>query len=456
MVEGTYPYVTGGVSSWLHTLMENLPEIEFSIYHLSPDSKKREFKYKIPGNVSSMHTLNIFSDVEWNLKEKADEKILEAIYESALYNQNVTKIASTVVEALRESVGKDMVSVVKSRGVWKVLVDVYNRFFEKESFMNYYWTMRNLLLPFLNAFQFIPERCDIYHSLTTGYSSLNAIAGKLIYESKLLITEHGIYHREREREILISDSISEIYKKLWIGFFRVISAVAYRLTDKLVTLFEKNQLFQLELGADKDKMLVIPNGIDIEKYGLSKESHPGFTVGFVGRISRIKDLKTAIKAFRIVKDEIPDSKFIVVGPMEDEDYREELFSLLGILQLEDSVVFTGPMDTTEVYPKIDVLLLSSVSEGQPLVILEAMAGGTPVVSTDVGGCKEMVEKDGKRAGFIVKPKDYISMAKAIIRLHDRNLREELGKNGREIVERNYSLEKMVDSYRKLYEDLSSS
>jgi glycosyltransferase involved in cell wall biosynthesis len=456
VVEGTYPYVTGGVSTWLQILMENLPEIEFSIYHLAPDSREREVKYEIPRNVSSINVLNIFSEVEWRKnRKKVPGNYFKSIYESVLFNQSVIKIASAVADIMRKSAGMDVISEMKSDDFWNVLTDVYNHFFEKESFIEYYWTMRNLILPFLNSFQFVPEKCDVYHSMTTGYASLVAISGKLYHGKKLVITEHGIYHREREREILTSTFIKEIYKKLWIGFFKVISAVSYHFTDKLVTLFEKNQLFQLELGADKRKMMIIPNGVDVNKYDIPKESHPGYVVGFVGRISKIKDLKTAIKAIRIVYDKIPDLRFIIVGPVEDEEYEKELLAQVEVLGLKGVVEFLGPQDTTEYYPKIDVLLLSSVSEGQPLVILEAMANGTPIVTTDVGGCSEMVERGSKKAGFVVKPKDYISMAKALIKLYDKDLREEMGKAGKEIVRKYYSLDRMIESYRKLYEDLST-
>ncbi len=454
MVEGTYPYVTGGVSSWLQVLMENLPEVEFSIYHLAPDLKEKEVKYKIPRNVSSINVLNIFSEVEWGPRKKAPGEYFREIYERVLYNQNVIKIASVVADIMEKIVGKDVIAAMKSKEFWDVLIDVYNRFFEKESFIEYFWTIRNLLLPFLNSFQFIPEKCDIYHSVTTGYASLTAISGKLYHGTKLLITEHGIYHREREREILTSSFVKEIYKKLWIGFFKVISAVSYQFSDRLVTLFEKNQLFQLELGADRRKMMIIPNGIDVDRFDLQKEAHPGYVIGFVGRISRIKDLKTAIKSIRIVKDEIPEVRFMIVGPVEDEEYEEELLSEIEILGLEDTVEFLGLQDTKEFYPKMDVLLLSSVSEGQPLVILEAMASGTPVVTTDVGGCKEMVEKDSEKAGFVVKPKDYISMAESLIELRDGKLREKIGEAGRRIVRKHYSLDKMISAYKRLYEELA--
>ncbi len=452
-VEGTYPYVTGGVSTWLQTLMENLPEHEFEIYHLSPDSKEKEVKYAIPPNVISIHEINIFSEVQWKKLKKPDERILDRIFDAIVFNQEIPKMAEDMLEALHELAGKGAHFLFDTKKFWDILIEIYERFFEKEGFSNYYWTIKNMLLPIVNSFQFIPKGFDVLHTITTGYASLSALSGKILYKTPMIITEHGIYHREREKEILASKVIPEIYKKMWIGLFKLISAIGYASADYITTLFKKNQLFQLELNADKEKMLVIPNGINVEEFSLPREKHENFNIGFVGRVSKIKDVKTAIKAMRVVKERIKEAKFLIIGPYEEErDYYEECVELVEILNLKDSVEFLGLKNVKEFYPILDVLLLSSVSEGQPLVILEAMAAGVPIVTTDVGACSEMVKDGDLQSGFVVKPKDYISMAKAIIKLYeDTELREKFSKDGREIVRKKYRLDMMINGYKKLYE-----
>jgi glycosyltransferase involved in cell wall biosynthesis len=177
-------------------------------------------------------------------------------------------------------------------------------------------------------------------------------------------------------------------------------------------------------------------------------------VGFVGRVSRIKDLRTAIKAIRIVKDRIPETKFLIIGPYEEDekDYYEECLQLVEILNLKDTVEFLGRQNVLDYYPTIDVLLLSSVSEGQPLVILEAMAAGIPVVSTDVGACREMLNDELGKSGYVVPPKDFDSLAKAIISLYeDRETYEKFSKNGKIVVSSKYRLDQMIRNYRNLYE-----
>lgn len=179
-------------------------------------------------------------------------------------------------------------------------------------------------------------------------------------------------------------------------------------------------------------MFIIPNGINVEEYDLPPEKHEGFVVGFVGRVARIKDLKTAIRAISIVKEVVGEKlKFLIIGPVDAEDYLAECKRLVRVLRLEDTVEFLGPQNVKEYYPKFDLLLLSSVSEGQPLVILEAMAAGVPIVATDVGACRDIIyDKDGQ-CGIIVPPKDHFSMSKAIIKLYeDKELRDTFSKNAK--------------------------
>lgn len=101
------------------------------------------------------------------------------------------------------------------------------------------------MVPILSAIQSLPPRADIYHSTTTGYAVLSAMAGKFYHGGKLIVTEHGIYHREREIEITKSKSIDEIYKPVWIEIFKLISKAAYTSCDALTTLFEKISSFNL-------------------------------------------------------------------------------------------------------------------------------------------------------------------------------------------------------------------
>src|SRR5699024_5907749 len=110
------------------------------------------------------------------------------------------------------------------------------------------------------------------------------------------------------------------------------------------------------------------------------------------------DLKTMIYAFALVRAKRPDATLVMIGPTnEDPDYFEECKDLIAGLGVE-GITFVGRVDVAAWYGKLDILLLSSISEGQPFVVLEAMASKRPVVSTDVGSCRELIEGIGDGVG----------------------------------------------------------
>ncbi|PLV60331.1 GT4 family glycosyltransferase PelF [Thermotoga sp. KOL6] len=455
--EGSYPYVQGGVSTWVHELISNLQEFEFEIYYIKPDSEKMVPKYEIPKNVTGIYELNIFGFYNPSLPDDLDLSPVEQIVDAITRKESLDTISKNVIELIRKNAGKAFGKFFESKIFWDATVKTYEKFFNYRGFTEYYWMVKNLLLPIFNSLQFIPDKCDIFHVPSTGYASLVGIVGKFIHNAPLIITEHGIYHREREREIIISNWIPDDYKPMWINMFKILSKVAYEVSDVLITLFGRNQMFQLELGADPKKMMIIPNGVDVEKLvSLKREKHEGFSVAFVGRITRIKDIKTLIKAFEIVKEIVGERriKLLLIGPIEDDRYYKECAQLIEELNLEDYTEFLGHRDVNDYYPRIDLLALSSVSEGQPLVLLEAMAMGIPIVATDVGACRELVYDEIGQCGIIVPPKDYISMAKAILKIYeDKEMREAFSKNARKIVEKKYRLDLVIERYRNLYLNL---
>ena len=136
---------------------------------------------------------------------------------------------------------------------------------------------------------------------------------------------------------------------------------------------------QIADGADPAKCRIIPNGIDVSRYSVLGDSKPetpdGQYVALVGRISPIKDVKTYIRAARLVVDRLPDVTFYVLGtPDEDVEYYEECRALAELMDLGDRLRFMGNVDMSEYYPKIDVLVLTSVSEAQPFVLIEHRRG----------------------------------------------------------------------------------
>ena len=144
----------------------------------------------------------------------------------------------------------------------------------------------------------------------------------------MLITEHGIYTNERRIEITLADWLYDqrtmdlsidpsIYerdlKDFWIDTFFGYSKLCYDSCDKVITLYYGNQEYQLADGADPKKLLVIPNGVDYDKYASipRDHSHPP-TIALIGRVVPIKDIKSYIHAVSILKDKIPDIKAYIM------------------------------------------------------------------------------------------------------------------------------------------------
>ena len=220
---------------------------------------------------------------------------------------------------------------------------------------------------------------------------------------------------------------------------------------------------QLKRGADPKKLKLIPNGINVQQLAhlRQQKNHTSnrFMVGFVGRIVPIKDVKTFIRALKIASETIPNLEVYLVGPTEeDTEYFQECQRLVEVLDLESVAHFTGSADVRIYYSQLDVLVLTSLSEGQPLVVLEGNCAGIPVIATDVGACRELLmgisieDRALGDSGIITPVASPNETARAIIRLwHDEGLRLRMGRAGQKRTERFYRQEQLYSTYNNLYQ-----
>lgn len=462
IAEGSYPYVSGGVSSWVNQLISSMPEIEFSI--LSIMAKRGEFtEYKYPchENIAEIKTIYLNDFRELNPKSrrlfyKLDGRMETELEKFMSFDESIDwrYFLTRIID--RKQVGT-AVDFLQSRYFYKAVVDVYSKNFRYEGFNEFYWSLRSMYLPMINLLQSYIPKADVYHSVSTGYSGIMGMIAKESYNKPLVLTEHGIYAREREEDIIKAKWVKGSYKSLWIEFFYFLSKGVYRHADEVLALFNRNLEIQRELGANHAISRVIVNGVDTKRFSPEKKEHKGFIIGAVLRIVPIKDVKTLIRAFKIVRDRIDeDAKLLLIGPYEEDiEYYEECLSIIKNLNLQDDIEFTGLVDIREYMKIIDVMVLTSISEGQPLVILEAMASQIPFVASDVGACREMIEGSDEDklgpAGIVTKPVSPSQTADAIVRiLEDPQKARAMGEAGRKRVERYYAKEMMVDEYRKIY------
>jgi glycosyltransferase involved in cell wall biosynthesis len=208
------------------------------------------------------------------------------------------------------------------------------------------------------------------------------------------------------------------------------------------------------------KVKIIYNGIDTEYFKPSKTKSllrsqiglqdSNFVITIVANLYKIKGVEYFIRAASLVAQEVPESKFIIVGDGAEKDGLAELAANLGI---SEKIIFTGNIYNTKDYlATSDVYVCSSLSEGFSNSILEAMAMGLPVVATDVGGNKEAVVDN--ESGFLVPAQDYQGIASKIIELYqNHDERYQMGDKGRAIAEERFNLKRMIKEHEKLYLDL---
>jgi glycosyltransferase involved in cell wall biosynthesis len=160
-----------------------------------------------------------------------------------------------------------------------------------------------------------------------------------------------------------------------------------------------------------------------------------------------------------------DLEISVIGPTdEDPAYADRCRALVVLLGRADKIRFIGAKQPEQLYEDLDVCVLTSFSEGQPLVILEAGAAGVPVVATDVGACREMLEGSNELedaelgpGGIVTRVASPEDTAAALVRLAtDPDLRRTMGQAGRARACRSYAKSRMIDTYRELYRTLEAS
>lgn len=462
IAEGSYPYITGGVSSWIHSIITQMSEHEFIIYAIGAQSKQKgKFKYQLPPNIIEVREffLDAYLDeeVNWGSRVRLSSKEEETI--QALLGGEGTLDWNEAFALLRTDKFINVSDFLSSKNFFDHLEQLCRTKYRHVPFTEMFWTVRSMILPLLQTIRSEVPQADLYHSVSTGYAGVIGALGKYLHGSPLILTEHGIYSREREEEIIKADWVKGYFKDLWIEYFYRISDCIYGSADQIVTLFNRNKEIQIELGCTSDKIKIIPNGVRTSDYaGISQEKKDGvLRIGAVVRVVPIKDIKTMLQSFALVKREIPAAELIIMGPLEeDEQYYQECLLMVDALELQD-VTFTGEVRVKDYLGQMDILLLTSVSEGQPLAVLEGMACGKPFVTTNVGSCRELLSgvNDGiGPAGLVAPVMHYEQIAQCIVNLcKNAELRQEMGRNALERVQRFYKFEQFIAEYRQLYTGL---
>lgn len=288
------------------------------------------------------------------------------------------------------------------------------------------------------------ERIDVAH-VQAGYLLSFLLPAALPAGVRVVYTEHA-KHSLQQQPML------RRMVRLCAPFLHAVTCVSENLKSFMVEC----------VGISARRIQVIPNGVDLERFthvdqgaetlGVLPESWrgPDVTVfGNVARFSEAKDHPGLLRAFDAVRRRYPGVRLLLVG---DGETRPGIESLIGELGLGEVVRLTGMRrDVPALLGLMDVFVLSSMREGMPISVLEAMAAGLPVLTTDVGGIGEVV-RDGVTAR-VVAPLDVSALAEGLAwMLENSSARLEMAARGRTLVHEHYGHERMVERYLSLYPD----
>lgn len=481
ITEGTYPYHWGGVSTWCHLLLNDLPNVDFTLISLVSDPVAK-LQFKLPASVVEFRSIPMWGVREiletrpalrgtdlWMRKWRTADRTVEyefipvfwAFLKELFADQGNPYHLATLVHSMhRFFLDYDFDKAMRSQLVWDCFVDVAQTRFPPSAAEHGYAGERFTLTDLSTCFHWLYHwlfplaaplpKVDVVHAAMAGVCTLVATAVKLEHGAAFMLTEHGIYLRERY--LAEAATSASLFCKLFsLGFARRMTELSYALADQIAPCCDFNQRWELRNGATPGQLKTIYYGVDSVVF--TPEAKPAGeppVVVWVGRIDPLKDLFTLIRSAAVVHAARPEIEFRLFGsaPPGNEAYYEKCLELRRDLGLEQTVTFAGfRSNPAGAFNQGDVVVLSSVSEAFPFVILEAMLCEKPVVATAVGGVPEQI----KGCGIVVEPRNYQAMAEAILTLiNDPELSRALGVAARKKAEQEYSVRQSAQAHEAAY------
>ncbi|MBE4735864.1 MULTISPECIES: GT4 family glycosyltransferase PelF [Streptomyces] len=462
LTEGTYPHVHGGVSTWCDQLVRGMPDVEFHLVSLTGTGRE-PVTWELPPNVYR-HTCvptwgprpgrarapygaarRRFTDSYERLllsvlDPGAPRGFEEALYELArLARDGRLSAALRTESALRSLMWIWTMPHLPTAAAHPTVHDAL--------------TATDLLEHSLRPLcARIPEDC-VAHAVSGGLATLPALAARELDGVPFLLTEHGIYLRERYLGHRAADQRWPV-KAFMLGFHRELTRLGYRAADLITPCNRYNRRWEERGGADTARIRTVYNGVDPAAFPHAGPEPEVPTLTWCGRVDPIKDLETLLHAYALVRAELPGTRLRLFGPVPPggEAYRTELDKLAAELGVTDGLTFEGRVgEVWRAYAAGHVVMLSSISEGFPYSLIEAMSCGRTTVSTDVGGVREAVGD----TGIVVPPRDPETMADAALGLLlDHARRRALGESARRRVIDRFTLRRSVDAFRLIYQELA--
>jgi glycosyltransferase involved in cell wall biosynthesis len=483
--EGTYPYGSGGVSTWCDAILRNTPDVSYFLLPLmmNPHIERR---YQPPKNVRRIINVPLwgteepaefisgmlFRDVYDRKRKTSDEAIehhfsplLERFLRIVNDGGSDPEAFGNVLLSMEDYFRRfDYNDTFKAQPTWqtfrRVMEELSRNRIAATSLPGSEHRMPTLfdltealrwLYRFLTVLNVRVPAAAVSHSTAAAFCGIPCITAKIRRGTPMILTEHGVYLREQN---LFLSRFRRLFfcKEFLLNLITAVVRANYHFADVVSPVCHYNTRWEVAHGAPQTKIRVIYNGVDPDVF-TPVESTGSVHIVTTARIDRLKDIETLLRVAAEVHSTHPTALFTVYGSVADDAYYAECQALHRELKL-GGIVEMGRAtdDVARALRDADIVLLTSISEAFPYSILEAMSSGRPVVASDVGGVSEAVEG----CGTLVKPRDVAGFTAAIRQLlDDTPLRRRLGAKARERVLEEFRLDRCIASYLDLYRQLAS-
>ena len=473
MTEGTYPFAFGGVSVWCDQLIRGMPGYEFHVVALVATAAEPAV-WTLPGNVVSLVKLPLWGPAPVASAARRGGGRHSGGRRAGLPLRLLRQLIDTLLDpyagarqrfgvVLRElheccaQQGTLGTSLASDRAVHLLARAWRDRQADAgrpAPTLHDAVTALQLLDHSLRPLCYPPVRADLGHAVTNGLSLLPALAAKWQHGTPVVLTEHGIYLREQFLQHRRSPYRWPV-KALYLRFLRYLCATGYQEAGAITPGNAYNRRWEERLGAEPSRIRTVYNGVDPASFPAVDGAPTAPTIAWVGRIDPIKDLETLLRAFALVRSDLPAARLRLFGsaPPGGEAYLQRCQALAAELGIADAATFEGRVaDIRDAYQAGSIVVLCSVSEGFPYSLIEAMTCGRACVATDVGGVTEALGD----TGLVVPPRSPQRLARACLTLlKNDKMRHRLGSAARARALEYFTVDEAINTFDEIYHFLGS-
>jgi glycosyltransferase involved in cell wall biosynthesis len=471
ITEGTYPTAHGGVSVWCDQLVSGMSADRFDVYAITGTPAERPV-WSLPANVRHVELIPLWgghTSIRPRRLARRDRQRFSEVYERFVWTliapePDVVSFLDSLRGLWEFAQTADLAAAFRSEEAISRLLESWHRAMHLGTgdrmarptrlrpsvadAVNATSLMEHCLRPLLAP----APQVDVTHSAANGLGALVALTAKWTYGTPFILTEHGVYLRERYLAYRKS-TYSAGVKQFILRFFKLLTDAAYHVADLITPGNAYNKRWALRGGAQSELIRTVYNGVEPADFPEALGEPDAPTISFMGRIDPIKDVETLVEAFGHVHREMPEARLRIFGgaPKGGEAYAERCRDLSHRLGLDEVCTFEGRVDHARTaYAAGHVVALTSISEGFPYTVVEAMMSGRTTVSTDVGGVCEAVGD----TGLLVPPRHPEAFAAACLELlRDDERRQRLAREARKRALEMFTLDHFLSLYRGIYDEV---